>query len=415
MDHLPRDPRLDSTLDLLRAPYDFISSRCKALGSDVFETRLMLRKTICMTGKDAARLFYDAERFQRKHAAPIRLQQSLLGTRGVQTADDEAHLHRKRMFLALMSDERLQQLNSIFSHEFMLAAQRWSSMDRIVLYEALHEVLTRSICRWAGVPLDESEVAMRTAELTAMFDRAGAVGPPHWRSRRARNRAERWCAGLIQAIRKGQIKVPRASAAYRIAFHRDHEDRPLSAHTAAIELLNVLRPTVALSVYVVFIAHALHSYPRCKEALGSAEPQYAEWFVQEVRRFYPFFPAVPALVRHDFDWNGYHFPAHRRVMLDLHGVNHDPRLWSDPERFEPERFRDWDGDPFDFIPQGGGDHARGHRCAGERLTIELMKTALDLLAFKIRYDIPPQDLSIETSRLPALPRSKFVIENVRIR
>jgi fatty-acid peroxygenase len=176
--------------------------------------------------------------------------------------------------------------------------------------------------------------------------------------------------------------------------------------------LNVLRPTVALSVYIVFIAHALHTYPRCKDALASGGPQYAEWFVQEVRRFYPFFPAVPALVRRDFEWNGYHFPARRRVMLDLHGVNHDARLWNKPEQFEPERFKHWDGDSFNFVPQGGGDYAGGHRCPGEPVTIELMKKAVDLLTSKISYDVPPQDLTIETSRLPALPTSKFVIANV---
>src|SRR5215207_5295514 len=100
---LPRDPHLDSTPALLHQPYDYISARAQELGSDVFETRLMMRKTICMTGREAAQLFYDPLRFQRKHAAPLRLQQSLLGTRGVQTTDGHVHAHRKRMFLELMT------------------------------------------------------------------------------------------------------------------------------------------------------------------------------------------------------------------------------------------------------------------------------------------------------------------------
>jgi fatty-acid peroxygenase len=105
----------------------------------------------------------------------------------------------------------------------------------------------------------------------------------------------------------------------------------------------------------------------------------------------------------------------RRVMLDLHGVNHDPRIWENPQRFEPERFRKWSGDPFDFMPQGGGEHASGHRCAGEGLTIDLMKTALRVFTQRLAYTVPPQDLTVDSSRLPALPRSKLIIENVRIR
>lgn len=409
----PRDPRLDSTLALLQQPYDYISTCSRALGSDVFEARFMMRKTICMTGKEAAQLFYDPERFQRKHAAPLRLQQSLLGTRGVQTTDDQVHAHRKRMFLELMTPARLAVLSSTFADELIAAATRWTSTERVVLYDALHEVLARTVCRWAGVPLGESEIGERTRELTLMFDRAGAVGPPHWMARHARNKAERWIARLIEAIRSGKQHPPEETAACQIAFHRDLDGNYLSPRTAAIELLNILRPTVALSVYIIFIAHALHLHQECKAKLDS-ESEYARWFVQEVRRFYPFFPAVPALVRQEFEWHGYRFPAHRRVMLDLHGVNHDPGIWDKPERFEPERFRYWTGDPFSFIPQGGGEHARGHRCAGEALTIELMITALRLLIQRLAYAVPPQDLAIDSSRLPALPRSKFVIENVRV-
>lgn len=267
MAELPRDPQLDSTLALLQRPYGYISARSRELGSDVVEARLMLRKTIFMTGKEAAQLFYNPMRFQRKHATPLRLQQSLLGTQGVQTTDDQAHAHRKRMFLHLMTPARLGALASTFTEELIMAATRWAAVEHVVLYESLHEVLTRAVCGWAGVPVAESEIGERTRELTLMFDRAGAVGPPHWMARHARNKAERWLARLIDAIRAGKHSPPEETAAYQIAFHRDLEGDYLSPRTAAIELLNILRPTVALSVYIVFMAHALHVHPECKAKL----------------------------------------------------------------------------------------------------------------------------------------------------
>lgn len=48
---------VDSTLALLRDPYRFVSRRAAELGEGVFETRLLLRRTTCMTGAEAAEVF----------------------------------------------------------------------------------------------------------------------------------------------------------------------------------------------------------------------------------------------------------------------------------------------------------------------------------------------------------------------
>jgi fatty-acid peroxygenase len=136
-------------------------------------------------------------------------------------------------------------------------------------------------------------------------------------------------------------------------------------------------------------------------------------FVQEVRRFYPFFPLVAARVRNSLAWNGYRFAQGTRVLLDLYGTNHDQRLWDRPEVFQPLRFREWNGSAFNFVPQGGGDHAVHHRCPGEWITIALMKQALAFMTRSMTYDVPKQDLRVRLSRMPAIPRSRFVIQNAR--
>ncbi|MFL0693234.1 MAG: hypothetical protein ACJLUP_14385 [Agrobacterium tumefaciens] len=41
-----------------------------------------------------------------------------------------------------------------------------------------------------------------------------------------------------------------------------------------------------------------------------------------------------------------------------------------------------------------------------------MKAAMGFLTEEIAYDVPEQDLRIEMRRLPAVPRSGFVIQNV---
>ncbi|MEA1942541.1 MAG: hypothetical protein U9P68_09875 [Pseudomonadota bacterium] len=50
MSGIPSAKGFDSTLALLRNPYGFISETCRDLDSDLFETRVLFQKTICMTG-----------------------------------------------------------------------------------------------------------------------------------------------------------------------------------------------------------------------------------------------------------------------------------------------------------------------------------------------------------------------------
>jgi len=102
------------------------------------------------------------------------------------------------------------------------------------------------------------------------------------------------------------------------------------------------------------------------------------------------------------------------VLLDLYGTNHDAHRWDEPDRFEPDRFLVRPPNAFDLIPQGGGDHLENHRYAGEAITLEIMRRVVRLLARELHYDVPRQYLRIDMSRMPAVPRSRFVMSNVRM-
>ena len=409
---LPKNSRPDSTLATAREPYTFISEECQRFQSDVFEIRLLLQPFICMRGAEAAELFYDTARFKRSGVAPGRVQKTLFGQGGVQGLDGEAHRHRKAMFMSLMTPKRIQQLMQITAEAWHSAAGRWERQGEVVLFYEVRELLCRAVCAWAGVPLAEGEVQQRTDDFGTMIDGVGAVGPRYWRGRRARQRANKWIEEVIDKVRAGELESPENSALAVVAWHRDLGGKLLDKHVAAVELINVLRPVVAVDRYIAFTVLALHEHPEGWARL-EAEADYPELFVQEVRRVYPFFPFVAAQVRHDFEWNGYAFPEGRKVLLDLYGTNHDKRVWEEPETFRPERFRAWNSSAYTFIPQGGGDHFQNHRCAGEWITIALMKGALDFLTQSLRYIVPEQDLSVSLSRLPAVPQSRFIIHEVR--
>jgi fatty-acid peroxygenase len=406
---MPADGRADATLALLADPYRFIARRARALGSDAFATRLMLRPTICLTGPAAAALFYDATRFERRGAAPEPLQATLFGKGALQSLDGAEHEARKAMFLALMTPARIEDLVAAFARELVDATHAWAARRGVVLYDAIQPVLARAVCAWAGVPLPGADVPLRTRQLVALFDQAAALGGGHLRSRRARRALEAWLEALVEDVRAGRRVADPSGALHAVAMLRRPNGLRLPPRVAAVELLNVLRPTVAVAVYVVDVAHALHAHPAVRARLRTGDAAYRRAFVQEVRRFYPFFPAVVARVREDFAWRGLRFPRGTRTMLDLHGTNRDPRTWAAPDAFRPERFLNRPADAYDFVPQGGGDPRTGHRCPGEWITLALMEATTEAFARRLRHAVPRQDLRLDWTRLPSLPRSGFVL------
>lgn len=411
---MPRAPQFDSTLSLMSQGYAYILNTCRELETDLFEGRLLLHKTVFTMGEEAATLFYDNAKFQRQGAMPRRIQKTLLGVGGVQSLDDAPHRHRKHLFVQqLMPAEKVNALAQLMHQVLQEAAGSWEHTSRLTLFPELQLILCRSVCLWAAVPLGEVEAKQRANDLGAMIESGGRVGPAHWQGRLARKRSEQWAAGLINAVRDGTLQVPEDSALYAVALHRDLMDELLSADIAAVELLNILRPTVAIARYMVFGALALHEHPACRQLILENREDYLEMFVQEVRRFYPFFPQVAARVRHDFQWKGYAFPRGRRVILDLYGTNHDLRLWHNPYAFDPQRFARERHSPYGFIPQGGGDYQIHHRCPGEYITIALTAVFLRFMTQEISYNVPPQDLTISLTRMPTLPVSGFIIEKVR--
>lgn len=412
MTTIPRDTAFDSSAAFLQNGYNFIADRCRDYGSDIFQTRIMLRRVYCVTGEEAARMFYVPGRFTRNHAMPPTTL-SLLQDKGSSlTLDGEEHARRKEMFMALMGPARLEQLVAIFEEEWQARLARWQTMPEVVLQTEAEYILCRSACRWVGITLDEGQAAKRATELAAMIEGAGSIGPRNWKGQLLRQRTEHWAQELIRQARSHRRADP-ATPLDIIAHHTALHGHGVDYRTAAVELLNLLRPIVAVARYITYSALALHHHPEYQQRLRDGEAGLADLFVNEVRRYYPFFPAVGGVALEDFAWRGHQFHRGDWMLLDLHGTNHDPRLWQQPERFYPERFLEWDRSPYNFIPQGGGEYSHGHRCAGEWLTVEVMRSALRLLTQRMSYKLPPQDLSIRLSRMPAVVGSRLVLSEVR--
>lgn len=399
--------RLENSPLLFAKGYGWLPDARRARGRRTVAVRLGGLPATGIVGADAGRFLYDEQHVLRAHAIPEPVQGTLFGKGAVHTLDGDAHRMRKAMFVALLMGDGTAPLVERTTAAWDDAAAGWAGRE-IVLFDEAAQVLAGSVTRWAGVPVTDDEVPGLARDLVAMVDGFATGGPRHWRARRARGRREAWLATLVDDVRAGRREVPTGSAVDVVVHHRDADGEHLDPHTAAVELLNVIRPTTAIAWFLAFSGHALARWPQHRDRLASGDPAFAEAWAHEVRRFYPFAPFIGGRAPQETEWDGVRIPRNSMVLLDLWGTNHDPELWPEPHAFRPERFLDRQIGAFELVPQGGGDPRTNHRCPGERVTVALL-SALAVRLARLDADVPEQDLTISLRRIPARPASGVVL------
>ena len=113
---------------------------------------------------------------------------------------------------------------------------------------------------------------------------------------------------------------------------------------------------------------------------------YTEMVIKESMRVYPPVWAVGRQSIGPFQAGGYQFPAKTNVVIVQWTAHHDPRFWTDPEVFDPERWspegKRYRALPrFAYFPFGGGPRV----CVGAGFA--MMEAVLLLATVAQRYDM----------------------------
>ena len=397
----------DRTLGLLREGYPW-APRLRD-GETAVPIRFLGRRSAVVGGPEGVRRFYDAG-LRRRGAFPPPIKLVLFGAGSVHGLDDAAQHHRKALFVDVLAPASVQALGERAAREWEAALVRWQDADRVVLFDEAVRVIATSVLLWAGIPVTPAELPRRARQLSTIVDGFAKPGRPYLQAVVARLQTDRWARGLVHRVRTGAVDAAPGTALHAAATATDRQGRLLPEHVAGVELLNVVRPTVAVAWFVAFAGQALHENPRWRERIAGGDDAALEAFVQEVRRRYPFVPVLAARTRSAQDVLGVPVPRGGFVVLDVHGTDHDPEHWPDPERFDPSRFLAGPVDPDTLVPQGGGDVATGHRCPGEGATLTMLAVAVRALATtSASLTVPPQDLGHDPAVMPARPRSGVVL------
>ena len=390
----------DLGLQLLRSGYDAVRRNAAGRGGDhSYRTRLAGRRALVVWGAEGARLFYDETLLRRAGAIPAPLARLLFGRGAVHGLDGEAHRDRKAMFLALLDEEHVRPLVDDVRGRLDDRVATWGDRSTVSVFDELVDVYGACVLAWAGIELWPEEAARRSHDLATIVDGSGGSPVALARAWAARRRCDRWATGLVERTRDGRLRPPPGSVLQDVACGRG---AGLDAATAGVELLNILRPTVAVAWLGTFAALALDVFPEWREPLSHpdrVEERLA--FAQEVRRTAPFAPVLAARVVRPGRFRGEELRPGTTVVLDLLSTDHDEATWPDATRFLPQRFADRRPDAYELVPQGGGP-ATGHRCPGEPLTLALLAETVGCLA-GVGYDVV-SDASYDPRRVPTVPR-----------
>jgi cytochrome P450 len=178
--------------------------------------------------------------------------------------------------------------------------------------------------------------------------------------------------------------------------------------------------TTALTLFYSFFLLAQnpdaerHLQTELKSVLGDRLPAaddlerlpYSEAVVNESMRLYPPAWAIGREALEDCEIGGHPVPKGAQVLMSQFLVQHDPRFWPDPERFDPSRWneeRTKDLPRCVFFPFGDGPRA----CIGGNFAMMEAVLVLATIARRFRLDlVPGQTLHLVPS-LTLRPRDEI--------
>ncbi|XP_062148267.1 cytochrome P450 71AU50-like [Alnus glutinosa] len=141
--------------------------------------------------------------------------------------------------------------------------------------------------------------------------------------------------------------------------------------------------------------------------------EYLDMVLKETFRLHPIAPLLlPHEAMEDCTVNGFHIPQKSKVIINVWAIGRDPSVWSDAEKFFPERFvgsdMDVRGRDFQLIPFGSG--RRG--CPGMQLGLTVVRLVVAQLAHCFDWELPdnmlPNELDMTEEFGVTTPRAKHL-------
>jgi cytochrome P450 len=416
-------PLLGETLAFVRNPFRFLEDRQGRHGN-VFRSRVVGRKVVFLAGTEGAESFYDSENISRADAHPFLLV-DMFGGINFEMYDGPRHLALKS--IALTAFDRTA-IAGYLPDMQTLVGETLARLARAGEFAAtveLRRLAIEAIC-WnvMGLPPGPETEAFTRAYGTLLAGLAAPIplkipGTTYGRAMAARDRL----LSRIRTVIGERRAAPGTDGLSRILGATAADGRTYTDDEALLETHHIV---IAGFIVYVLLAEVMRRLAedselrrRCAEEIGKHAPSgpltmesldrlsTSTSVVLEAKRFVPLVPLAFGRARRTFSCGGYIVPEGWTVYLALWLNNRDPSIYTDPERFDPDRFglqrAEHRKHPMGFIPQGA-EPPTGHRCLGLDYSTYLVLAFLTLLGRGYTWDLPPQNLAYDWRKRPPEPR-----------
>lgn len=423
----PGMPWVGETVAWARDPLRFARERYERYGL-TWQTRLIGRPFVVMLGPEANRFILGTHRhlFSSRDGWGDTLY-DLIGE-GLSLQDGERHRQRRLVLQPAFHGQALQRYFASMQRLTEEHLLRWTKQSKIRLFDAF-KALTFAVA---------TEVLLGTSsgaefhELEEHFDtfNAGLFTPLAWRvpwtpfgrAVRARRALEQT---LLRMIERRRL-TPGDDALGLLLQATDEEGNLLSnAEIVAQVLLLLWAGHDTVTSLLTWVMLELDRHPAVRaavmaelDALLGSEPLQLEHLRQmpaldrvlrEAERLHP--PASGGFrgVRETFSWDGYTVPAGWNVMYSIVWTHHQPDIFRDPERFEPERFaapRNEGRGAYSLIGFGGGPRV----CIGLAMAQMEMRIVVATMLRQARIRVLPDQNHQAVATPTKRPKDRLLAE-----
>ena len=394
---------------------------------------------VLTTERDAIRALFTGDPLAKGHANdPVR---PLIGERSVLLLEPAEHLARRKLLLPPFHGERVRGYAEMMRRLMEAEVSRWRPGDTVhvlpvaqnltievilqavlgvadtetrrrfrrlidnLLFYPLGELRLRLAARFVprySPPQRVREVAAFAAALptpavltyfpeTKTRSRLNFMTWPWWRHR------DRLMALLdehIAATRADPGLAEREDILAMLVQARDEDGNALTTEDLRDDLLALIgagheTTAAAIAWGASLLAHHPEVRDRATAAAREDDDAYLGALVKEVLRIRPPIPvAAGRRLADPLEIGPHSIPAGTIVLIDAWGVHHDPEIYPEPERFQPERFLGEAPERYTWLPFGGG----AHRCIGSALAELEIKVALSTILKNVA--IAPADAQL---------------------
>jgi cytochrome P450 family 135 len=393
----PPDSALSQTIRWVRSPLPFLDE-CHARYGDVFTIRWTKAPPMVMlAGPDAVREVFTGDHHELRSGEANTALQATLGRQSLLVLDGDQHLRERRLMLPPFHGERMRAYRDTIASVAGRELASWPADRPLEVAPRMRAIALEVIMRTVFGVEDAGRLSKLERALQRMLDATtsplrlfvllmltpGGAGIRAWQ--RLAPTMRRVDALLYEEIHRTRAD-PRLEARDDILAllvrARDEQGSPLADSHLRDELMTLLvagheTTATALAWAVERLARDPQVQDRlAAEASGGEEDAYVEAVAKETLRLRPVIPFVIRQLASPQRFGGYRLPAGVRVAPTVYLVQRNPDVYSEPERFRPERFLEQPAGTYTWIPFGGGTR----RCLGGAFAMFEMKTVLSAVA-----------------------------------